>query len=830
MIIKDYRDIKWLTHRAMFSAMRDAGETVNPEEAAHEMEVLIRHAKKNASDYRDCRASFRHHRPMNNRKQHYKELHAYLQKLESKYTNRSLVFQYMLEAVSCVKKTFDQVNDAYKRNPNAPAFDDSRRSPLSNLPDDVHDPELVKVANLGREMRRKFYKWIDNTDDPVIHQVKDILHNPREYKDSNGRTKIRPKKYALTRNGSVSGIYRYGEQLMDIEGQCFQPEFLSDKTFDAISDYFGVSNMSKEDDRLYIQIPDPYDDCAVVHMMVPDKDGKAREVYYLLPIISAVGKGIADILDPYMRKLPGIYTYDQQLWIEYVMEFKWNQTGGMIITVDMEKFSDTIYRRHFITLLYHLGIPKKVCNDLDDLYSLKVWDKILEKPLGVHNVILQGQYSIFMLMSLLNLCLQRYIVYVVDSKSINKMGVFVQRLLTAVLGDDTGMKFQNTDFDYAWKFINDMYGSMGMMINQLKSDKIINGVGQGDFAKTSFDRYGIIDHLNPKNVENKNIDGIINDILWLHKNNEYKRSMLTSLFDSEIADRIMDLSIINGGTNDRPIEVRDVDYLINNLQRFHLQYREMDELSEERVLNSIALEYRKIGSSLYYSPLYYYVPSNMRDELERLSTDQQDDMIKVFVLNANTIGMDPNYDMLKELVGKTPSHLHMEYVNSKLYSYESHDADLWINVRTYDQFVAKRKTEKKGRYSKLFLPLMDGSYVELYSPGIKIYPEQVSNIRNMAEYREKESMYKNNLKTKILMAERISIWQHTNWGIEHTYITLYSDNYRSSDTYRISWIQVESKYPQLTEKVYDSTIKPKLMKHGLNLDFSSFMETLNIGN
>lgn len=823
MQYRSYKEITHIGHRAMFEAMRNAGERVNPDEAAKEMEVLVRKAKLDPKSYRDARAEFRHHREMGVRKEMYRQLIKYLSKLEDKYGYRSLPFQYMLEAVSCVTRTSDQVRKEYVRNPNPPAYDKSRRSPYSIRPEDADEDE-APLANLGREMRRAFFKWIDTTNDPVIEQIKKVLHNPREYTDGNGQIRLKSKRYVLTRNGSSSGIVFKGDKLMDIEAQCFKTDTVDEHVYPNISDYFGILNLSPEDPAVYLQLEDTQEGCLGFHTVVPDKDGKSREVYYFLPVIAAVGKGIADALDKGMRLLPGIYTYDQKLWIEEALDRNWNNLG-MIITVDMEKFSDTIVRSYLMTLLVHLGIPKKVVREMDDLYSLPIWDTILNKSLGVHEVVLQGEYSVFMIMSLLNLCLQRYIIWAVDNKVWDQIPLSVSRLLSAVLGDDTALKFESTDFPRAWKLINDQYGAFGMMINDLKSDHIINGVGQGDFAKTHFDKYGIIDHLNPKNVDHRNIDGIINDILWMSKSTKYKRRMLESLFDKEIAANIMDLSIINGGSNDRPIEIRDVYYLINNVQKLNLQYREMDQLEEERVIDNISLEYRKLGLGLINSPLYYYVDKSLRDPLENMNKDEQDDLIKVSVLNADTIGMDLDYDLLPSLVGKIPSELHHAYANSRLFGYETEDSRLWGCMREYDQFVAKRKSEKKGNFSSLYLSCMNGAKETMEAGYYKVPFAKVSGIKNMDDYRKQEKAYKSGITYRIMRSENIWIYREWHWGTEHSYVSIpYEHEGRLLHKTRRLYYAWNSKYEALSKEEFNVSLKPLFLKHGRDIAFEEFWE------
>lgn len=718
-------------------ALRDAGERIDVREIADAMDKLIRMARRYPKDFRDVRAHFRHHRDMGNRNESYFKLVSFLEKLELNYGYRSIVFQTLLEAVSVVELTRDKVNEKYLKDPNPPAFDGSRRSSLSREMDELGenpDPEEMELAERGRLIRGDVFAWMDNTDDSVIRYLKEKLPIPKDT-----RSKPDYMRYSVLRNGSVCGITIGVDKISDIEGQCYIVDSDKESTFPLLKKYFGIKNYSSADNHVYLEMDNCWEGCAGFHMVVPDKDGKVREVYYMLPQYQILGKGIADRWDSIMRECPGIYTYKQRQWVEMIISNDWNKTLK-ILTIDMEKFSDTIKRKFLMDLLSHLGIPAPVIQELSELYDLSIWDVLTNKSLGHHEVVLQGQYSVFMTMSILNLVLQRYILSKYEPEVLYAGGLSSSRWFMAVLGDDTGMVFRQGNLLKIQRFVEEVYGSFGMRINELKSDHLDSGAGQADFAKIHFDRYGIIDKLNPKNIFNNNLDGVIKDILGLTWSYEKKLTVLTSLFGESGANGIMGLHPINGGLHDRPITREDVNFFINNLDRVNRLINDDDFPSEYHHLKTLQSKFREIDSWLHESILELFVDRKAFPEFDSMPDDEaKDEIVIVSVLNADKVGSDFDRQLAYESVGLTQEDLEQGKEEAIRTRTPNRRSILLDNFAKYNSFIAKRRMGKKGRFSSMYAPFVLGYADRMYSsPGDLESIKQITSIKNLEEYKEVE--------------------------------------------------------------------------------------------
>lgn len=812
-----------LSFDSLFRAMRDAGDNISVYEAVSEMETLVRHAKLNPSEFRSARAQFRHHKDMGIKTKHYQELIGYMTKLESKYGNRSLIFQTMIEAVSCVKLSSKQIQSLYRKSGLPPAYDPSKRSPLSDPIELSDDP---RISLKGSSIRADFFAWIDTTDDPIISHLKRMLTKPMVKRDGTRKA----DKYALLRNGSTSGITYHNRRWLDIEAQCFVfPEF--NYEYPAISRYFGIINhVEGLDNFVYLEIPNEWKGMGGIHTVVSDKDGKMREVYFLLAAFQSICKGIVDRLDPKMRECWGIYTYRQKDWLESILEFGFNKTK-LLITVDMEKFSDTILRKYLLELLNHLGIPEPVITELEELLSVPIFDRVLDEPLGTHEVVLQGQYSVFLFMSVLNICLQRYINDIYNNRRSNKIRDDHTRFYSAALGDDTGMIFDRGEFSIIFRRIQEVYGSFGMRINELKSDHIDKGVGQGDFAKVHFDSAGIIDHINPKNIQNNNVDEFIKDILNLSKPTQYKIALLDSLFGTGSAKRIISLSSINGGLSDHAILEEDINYYINNLTRINFIINKENRPDEYGDLITLSRLYKEAGSSILSSPLVLFIPEEQRILIETLSEEEAVDLLITSVLNANTVGADIDFEILKKAIGLQPSILKKAFTDEQHSQDKTILSEIYLEFKKFDSFIAKRKLESTGRKSSIYLPSITGTCEVMYSKHpIISHLQKITDIKSLDEYEQIAESYKRSRIQLILQAHDIYFEDRMCWGKECSWINIRTDEY--------GWLKfrlhsVSSDYqataPFFSKNIFDMLMVPILIKHASDIDYMSFLNWCRSG-
>lgn len=825
-------------------AIRDSGDNVSPSQFSIDMERCIKAAKRFPKDYRDVRASFRHHRDMGSRSEGYMKIHSLLEGFGDTYGYRSLAFQTLLEAVNCVELSRDQVLRKWQKSKIAPAYNPGIRSGLSTKATDDNgipisldkflsmNPSLSKIeydlAIQGYNRRCALLNWVSITPDPVIQKVKDIIRNPRGVKGKDGK---RIYRFSRLTNGSSAGIRVWDTDIMDIEAQCFDGGFNTD--FPAIKRYFGIANYDEDTDSyFYIPLNNQWKGADGKHNVIPDKDGKSREVYIINWMFQCILKACVQRWDRDMREVPGIFTYKQGDWLDHVMEFEWNKRM-FIVTVDMEKFSDTIVREYLLELLYTLGLPKSVCNELNEILAPSIYDPTLDENMGSNDVVLQGQYLVFMIMSLLNLCIQRFIIYHFEGDKIREYTEDFINYCNAVLGDDTGMVFTSGKLrDTITEYIKSTYGSFGMVINELKSDTIDKGVGQGDFAKEHFDCIGFIDHLNVKNVENQNLDGIINDILTLKGHSiEYKEKMINSLFGESAAYEILHLNKINGGLLNAPISEEDVNIYINNLTRINLVMRNQSVAEEQTVLKRLAIEYRKYGFSLRNSPLLEFVPEN-KNSLMDLPEDESDQIIMGYVLQTDRIGSDINLDLIRKSVGEVPSDMEKTWKEERFRSNKSMNSLIWNEFLKFDAFMAKRKMGKKGRYSSIYAPCINGS-IDL----MKCFSDIDSSIlraitdTTLSTIDEMTEKYKVSKSKAILASENI-ILTHRWVGCNQLHLVEILDNHSIVASYRVHAIDspyYTSVFPSFTEEVFENTLLPILIKHRCSIEYETFVHEFRNG-
>lgn len=819
--MKNIPDIAWYN---IAVAMRDIGYPISPDDYAAEMQYLIKRARLNPSEFRNARAQFRHNRDMNIKTESYKKLISYLQKLEVKYGRRSLPFQTLLEAVSAVTMTRDQVNRIYAKKKHVPAYDDTIRSPYSGEP--TGDRETDRYALSGKARRNEVLEWLKGTEDPVIAHIRNMF----AYFKESSRKEGSYIKYYTVSNGSTSGISVRGRNLLDIEAQCFRFDDLIAE-YSRCCQYFGIANTDPEwDDRVYLILQNQWKGCHGRHMVVPDKDGKIREVFYLLAFLQAFSKGIHKKTDPWMKKCPGNYTFHQKDWVETIIENAW-QLMYLIITVDMEKFSDTIIRKYLLDALKALGMPESVARECDELWSYPIYDVVLKESLGVHQVILQGQYSIFPIMTILNICLQRFTIVKWNRPwSTGKFYKENNHLFSAALGDDTGMVFIDGDFDTIFEDIRVTYGSFGMVINELKTDHIHKGVGQGDFAKVTFDSLGIIDHLNPKNVEKHNLDGIITDILNLSLPLDKKRLFLTSLFGETAANSIMGLSIINGGPSDHVILQEDVNLYVNNLKRVNLVLKDKESNEEEADLRMIKGLYEELGYQLINSPLLYHLSSDQLSTMKEIPDDQKDEYLITCILNMDTVGADINISELYNAVGYQPSDLKTKYADWEPGQPETREYQIWNEFTKFDSFAAKRKMGEKGRFSSIYAPCIRGD-IELLSQTIQsdTLIKSITGIRSVVDYEREATKYRIIKVRSVLSSNGIYLEPCIICGNSLCWIHFY-DEHQARITRRLHavWNDNRATHPLLSKEEYDAYLATHLKVSGIEKSYSEFMEEVTI--
>lgn len=762
--------------------------------------------------YRTAKSDFMHNVGKDQLKgQEYSDCYDIIVELEKRYGRRSYTFNTLVRSISQVKKTKEQVtNEVKARKKLPPAFDHYIRA--TDTPG-------------RRALRRELEHWLNHSNDGFLMDLRAKVQ--RVLKELNESS----MEIVKLTNGTTTTIEWEGVNINDILSIAFAPKCIMDTEIAQLGLRLKVANRYSEDDGfVYIPLGDSkiYQECGGDHIEIPDKDAKIREIYRMFPWVQVVSKKLHLILDKVARTLEGNYTYKHRDWIKNLVNRGWNRTK-YIIGADMTKYSDTLDRSFIVTVLQSMGFKDHWCALIDIIYGKSIFDPTKVEILRESLATFQGQYGDFPMITIANLVLQRFIYHKVNQLCLEGYN--------AAVGDDTGMIFDAYD-PQIMDVMVEVYGCVGVNINRDKTGELIMGKGSIDFVKLEVDSIGVMEFLNLRSFNEQNTDSLVRDVLELMTVSDEKRWLVAEcLFGPGTGARLADLSIINGGINDRPIEERDlILYLSRSEKLQRLQNYTIDDTEYALEKMSDYLKNRMEDGYSYNlcdTPLRgYLTEEDMRDC--DYDSDKMDERIKLVILNMQKLGLsEGTVKNFKSWIGVIPSEARKEYdkrVHGK--PCDSTLADIWSEIAAYETFAARRKSSESKRKHRVsyMLPVIRGLYdkVEhLEIPDYEFYEEVlVDTVKN---YRKIEDKYKAVQNTKLILnrlQDVAFISSVSAFGYIYHYLMIKTDEgYIKRRLYEVDY---RSDYIRLSTEEFDQYLAPHL--EGLDITYEDMIMNFREAN
>jgi hypothetical protein len=642
-------------------------------------------------------------------------VHEEMKNMSDKYGRYSMTFNTLMRMVSIVKldnATIKAVISNETSDP--PAFDHSLRA----------------SENIRRlEMRKDIVKVMKSRE---CKEIEKILETGRSYfrklceKDHHNRI----GEVTLLSNGTTTGLEADGFNLSDIMGNIYAPADNRMDEFVGIAEYFGcMSDYSEMSDFVWLETGDRIPRyTGGERICVPDKDGKIREVYRLYPWVQILSKSIHHHMDKIAKMLDGNYTYSHKKWITNLTERGWHK-DKFILCTDMTKYSDTLDRSFILEILCEMGIPEEVLLQIDRLFSLDILDKVRGRTFTGTAATYQGQYADFPFITIVNLVIQSYIYY----KSGRKCKVGYK----AAVGDDTGMVFEE-DFLDIIDLVEDAYASVGININKEKTTMLREGKGRIEFVKIEITKRGITPHMNPASFYKADTDQMVRDIFDnVSLTIQEKENFLIALFGKEPAKRLMELSRINGGIKDDPIEASDIIMMYNKQTQIRfLIGRDTNELISW--LNVVEGRLKDIGYKISDTVLIGFMNKDILENKSMIELDI-DEQIKLSMISVYKGSNIKAWNAsIYRCLGKRPSELERNYDNYlKSCKYDKELVEVWEVIKHYSTAESDRRKKEmqESRRISVYEPIMLGlmDVVNTKNTFRFLYPEQFYD--SVAEYR-----------------------------------------------------------------------------------------------
>lgn len=763
---------------------------------------LLRIVKLDPTAWREAKSAFMHNYSLNTSNRQIEKNYDTIKFIFERYGRRSITGNTLVRMVSVCELTFEQVAKIKKEDHSLPpAFDENLR---------------FQETSESKTLRYELENCIINRQCSDINRILDIGREcfSKMLEEENADVYI-------LKNGSTTRFQDLGVNLDDIMASIYKPDNIElDSRFGKLMRFLNMSNRYTDDDGyLYLQMKIGNVEQGD-HMNIPDKDGKIREVYRLFPWIQIISKALHYRLDKIAQRIEGNYTYNHRGWIKKLLDEGWVK-NKIIISTDMTKYSDTLDRNFLLLILANMGIPKKILDEIDDLYSLPIADNLKRSIYSGTKATYQGQYGDFPLITIANLILQCFVYY--KTRQIKRIGY------CAAVGDDTGMVFDYGDPNILMNSIVQVYGCVGVNINKSKTHILNNGTGIIDFVKLEVDQYGIIPFINPRSIVNNDIDSVVRDVYNLNLDNNIDiRDLLCDLFGKSEGKNLYELSVINGGISYHQLTKRDVLlYQMRLLQLSKLLGRDIDNLRIwlQNLKNLLSNNYDEIGDKLRLRDTALIGWLNTEDIIECQNRDINiDDMIEMKMLNCQETGLKGNeYKIIDELLDKEPLVMKEQYNKSDLdKTKDKYLAGLWENIIDYETQAAyrKQKEAKRKRKISVYLPLMNNVLIDsefnlrtsiFYQ---KDYPKTIREYEELRTFRIKVNNAK---KLHELIISSIYTYSQCSYGNWYYY------NDYEGIKYRYYQVHTNTKYTIMPEIVWLKWCKEKLQE---NVDYQSYLDSL----
>lgn len=769
-------------------------EGLNPIEVTEATNWCMKAALIHSGEYRAARGRLMNENPFTEQSPIIdpieQAIYDHLREYRSRFGNETLVYQTLLRATSYVSADINTIHKDYIKNTNPPpAFDPNMPSEYDSVP--------------NRKMRRDIIQWIKNGHEGFPQELKDLFRDMMKWLDN------KEPEYIVLTNGTTTSLVYFGINLTDIMGTCMCPTSFMNR-FPNIGKFFKVRNRFCDDDGVhYVTYPEgpTVTNIGGVHKVIPDKDGKVREIYQMYPWVQILSKAVHVAMDRVARKLPGNYTYDQRRLLLNIVERGYNKIGSdfTLVGTDMSKYSDTLIREFIMNLLRACGIPNEVVEELDDLYSLPIYDE-LKKCIWKDSVATyQGQYGDFPLITISNIVLQEYMYYWTKIPHIEGVN--------GAVGDDTCTGAPGRHLQMI-EWIEKIYGSVGVRINPDKTSVLYDGRGAIDFVKLQVNCTGILGFLNIRAAKTCNWDKIVLDVMDSHLCYDDKVRLLTNLFPNTNIPALLNISKLNGGISDHPINELDLaGYCYKMLEIQRIMKPKRDDVY--RFLQRLIQYLEEDLVELVDTPMVGFLT---KEDITLLSQhpelDVNDYLVKR-ILNIVSLGYKGNeIANLNSLIGKIPSELDLE-LEEEEYSLRKDGLEwnrtdyllTWKQVQDHESWMAFRdKSSLRRLYSgdRLFkLSQLDLSEQPIFNDF------KFSNVGlNTIDLREYDQLDKalrsvrNHERVTQLLSKFGKVYTISCFGNTYYYIKI--DWYGLKGNFRLYGVSYNSYYSMIPEQFYNT--------------------------
>lgn len=609
-----------------------------------------------------------------------------LSKIEEKQEIANIILKYSENRIgqqtllklnnSCrlSKSTIERLNRELKY---PPAFDNLIKAPHSEMEED----QLIQMSRVSK-----------SNAEYIMDMLKDLFQK--------GMRDLKDEIIILT-NGSATGIQNNGINITDVLGIAFVDWNFVDKVKDLLS-YFKIRNYDPELE--YIEVDSR--GIGFQHRMIPDKEAKTREIYQGKPWVQVVSKGVSRIFEWIARRIPGNYTYNQMDYLNSLVERGLNIANILTMSLDMTKYSDCLSRKFLLKFCRELGIPEKVLEQLDYLWSMDVEDPKTSRRWSGSTSVYQGQYSIFAVMTLANLYVLACVYDQVGEKQYQKWDEDRKKWITnhGVVGDDTSAVFMETkDADKVQSIFKNTYRKIGVNLNMTKTHHLLAGIGYIDFVKRNVDKNGILPYVIPSQlIEHPRTDRSVRELYRVYQEgmtiSDIKELAKAADWNEDEISKLMTLSTINGGISDHEITQEDILLFKTRYTRL-MSIATLKRSDSSRWLHEFKDFLEEQGLTLLNTAFLGYMPEAIAilDEkvdsddlpLLRMSAEQLDDYVLGLIENSSVIGYSEDHVfLLDSWIGRKPSEIEewLEF-NDYLQSFRFKELEKRTDTTVYQELL-----------------------------------------------------------------------------------------------------------------------------------------------